>query len=77
MTSSYDGEMINSVKWREDFTFHVPKSAVSLKIMFFDDKQSEDDGYIGKAEVIFDEMEDKADFKTIIKSEADLEKDKE
>jgi hypothetical protein len=29
------------VQWDEDFTFHVPKTAASLKIVFFDDKQTE------------------------------------
>jgi hypothetical protein len=31
----------NVVTWDEDFTFHVPKTAASLKVMFFDDKQVE------------------------------------
>ena len=31
----------HAATWDEDFTFHVPKTAACLKVMFFDDKRSE------------------------------------
>lgn len=32
---------VSLVQWDEDFAFHVPKTAPSLRVVFFDDKQSE------------------------------------
>lgn len=63
--ASYEANTRTAV-WKEEFTFHVPNSAVSVKAAFFDEKQAEDDGYMGSIEIIFDQMESRADFKTIV-----------
>ena len=69
----------NAVQWKEKFTFRVPKSAPSVKALFFDEKQTEDDGYMGKVEINFDDMEERAEMKTIVKDipEKDTPKPKE